>query len=281
MSKVIVVTGATSGVGKALTLELLKEGHQVIAIGRNPQKLNDLENHVDDYKETLHLLRADFSSLSSVKHCSNSIKELFSDGIDVLINNAATVPKKRTLSEDHIEMQFQVNHLVPFMMSHLLLPLLEKKEGIIITTSSNAHKKAKFKENDLETTKKYHVLRAYARTKLYNIMFTISFNERYQSSNVKAYAVHPGVVNTAIGTKNTSKLYAMIWKWYTKRGISPKEATKTFIDIIDAKITTSDAVYFYRSKKHDYAEDKFNYEDQTTLWEYSLNKLKENSADIV
>ncbi len=279
MSKSIVVTGATSGVGKALCLALLQANNEVIALGRNPQKLNALEREAGDYKQNLHLYRADFNDLSNVRSVTNTIIETFDSGIDVLINNAATVPKKRTLSQDNIEMQFQVNHLVPFMMSDMLVSLLEKKEGIIITTSSNAHKKAKFDANDLEVEKKYHVLRAYARTKLYNIMFTLSFNEYHKSKNVKAYAVHPGVVNTSIGTKDTSKLYAFLWRWYTKRGISPKEASQTFIDIINKKITTNDAIYFYQSSNHDYAAEKFSYQDREMLWDYSLNKIKENSAE--
>ena len=277
-AKRIIVTGATSGIGRALVIELVKRGDDVIAIGRNPSKLNSLREDCAKLSGTLHLYRCDFKSLANVASLIRSLHEDYESGIDVLVNNAAIVPKKRTLSDDNLELQFQVNHLVPMMMSLKLKDLLEKRSGLIITTSSNAHKKAKFDKDDIEVSKKYHILRAYGRTKLYNVMFTLGFNQRFAADSIRAYAVHPGVVSTEIGTKDTSKLFAFLWKLYTKTGLKPHEATKTYIDLIDGQIPENKHPYYYKSRPHEHEDKGFKPEDIDVLWEYTEKRIKEKSA---
>jgi len=277
-AKRIVITGATSGIGKALCLQLLMRGEDVIAIGRSAEKLSALNESSKGFPGRLHVYKADFKSLKSVVKMVESLKSDYQSGIDVLINNAAIVPKKRTLSDDGIEMQFQVNHLIPFYMSMALKDLLQKRKGIIITTSSNAHKKARFVGTDIEVKNNYHALRGYARTKLYNVMFTKSLNEHLDNTSIKAYAVHPGVVSTEIGTKNTSKLYAAMWKLYTKRGMKPEEATQTYLDLMYGTIETNKHFYFYKSQPHLPNENHFTTQDRKLLWNYSLKLLKEKSA---
>ncbi|MFW5841918.1 MAG: SDR family NAD(P)-dependent oxidoreductase [Bacillota bacterium] len=230
MKKRIVLTGMTSGIGKALVYKLVRDGYEVIGIARNETRLNDVALALKDAPGIFYPVVADFMSLTAVKAAVNTIYQRFSNGFDVLINNAALVPKPKLLTEDGFEAQYQVNHLIPVYLIESLLPLLKKADGMVITTSSDAHKRAKFDQNDLEGLKKYHSVRSYCRTKLYNVMMTNYYNDLNQT--IPFYAVHPGRVKTEIGTKNTSKLYAFLWRLFTRKGFEPEETVSTYLMLI-------------------------------------------------
>lgn len=259
--KTIVLTGMTSGIGEALFYDLAKKHHRVIGIGRNTQKLQAIKADLKSYNVTT--ITADFSDFSSLKALVKTLEETVGKGIDVLINNAAIVPSKKHTTRDDFEMQYQVNHLSVAYLSLALIPLLKKQGGRIITTASNAHKRAKFDKNDIEATKKYHPLRSYMRTKLYNIMLMKSLNETIlKDTNIKAYAVHPGLVKTPIGTKNATQFHAFFWRIFTKRGIHPTKALKSYQYLINAE-THPKNLYYYQEEAIEYARliDNASYRD--------------------
>ena len=274
MSKTIVITGMTSGVGRALCEYFLDRGETVIGISRNQAKLEEVKDAFKLLEGTLHTYQADFKDLDAVEGVIKQVTKDFSDGIDMLINNAALVPKKKTITKDGFETQFQVNHLVPVKMSHGFFELLKKRQGTIITTSSNAHLKAKFNPADLEGTKRYHALRSYARTKLYNVMTTLMINDHYAIKHgMKAYAVHPGLVQTEIGTKETSKLYAWLWRKYTKRGITPKEAVFTYAFLVYEEDPKTTIPYFYKSQPYPYSTVARAQENLVVVFNDACHKL--------
>ncbi len=216
----IVITGVTSGIGRALLLRLNQEGHHVIGVARSKEKLEQLNPLL---KTPFELIQADLSQTKEVKKAAQKILKEH-DRIDVLINNAATVPGALVVSEEGHEMQFQVNHLAVVTMTHQLLPTLEKSNGLIITTSSDAHKPAKYHKNRIQRLKKYSLMGAYSETKLYNLLFTKAFN-RIVDTNIFACAVHPGLVNTDLGGKrykrHDAKVLAIFSKtWHHTRGIN-------------------------------------------------------------
>ncbi len=267
MQKTILITGVTSGIGKALFEHLQHQGHFVIGIGRNAAKLKLLA-HKSETPEQHLLLTCDLASFSAIEKTIETVKQKFKDGLDVLINNAAVVPKNKKMTEDGFEMQYQVNHLAVAKLSFGLLSLIRKKQGRIIITSSNAHKRAKFDVDDLEATGKYHPLRSYMRTKLYNIMFAMSLREK---ENVPVYAVHPGLVKTEIGTKDTSKLYAAIWRLFTSRGIRPEKAVSTYTYLVEA--AHPEALYYYRSKPEKYLAVIDDAAARQLLWRETLKAI--------
>ena len=171
--KKIVITGVTSGIGRALLLRLNQDGHHVIGVARSKEKLEQLKPLL---KTPFDLIQADLSQTKEVIKAAQKIQKEH-DLIDVLINNAATVPGALVVSEEGHEMQFQVNHLAVVTMTHQLLPILEQSNGLIITTSSDAHKPAKYHKNRIQRLKKYSLMGAYSETKLYNLLFTKAFNE--------------------------------------------------------------------------------------------------------
>ena len=264
--KKIIITGVTSGIGRALLIRLNQEGHHVIGVARSQERLNLLTPLL---KAPFDLIQADLSQTNDVIKAAKEIKKQH-ERIDVLINNAATVPGSLVLSDDGHEMQFQVNHLAVVTMTHELLPTLEKANGLVITTSSDAHKPAKYHQNRIERLKKYSLMGAYSETKLYNLLFTKAFN-RFVETNVFACAVHPGLVNTDLGGKDTKGMMQKVWRFLARRGITPEASTQTYVDLIDGTL-----------KNHEYVSDRkpskptkvaLNTSHQDHLWHHTNTLL--------
>lgn len=268
MKKRIVLTGMTSGIGKALVYQLVREGYEVIGIARNENRLNAVTEDLKDAPGLFYPVVADFMSFKAVKEAVNKVYQRFSNGFDVLINNAALVPKPKIMTDDGFEAQYQVNHLVPVYLIESLLPLLKKADGMVITTSSDAHKRAKFDPNDIQGLKKYHSVRSYCRTKLYNVMMTNYYNDINDS--VPLYAVHPGRVKTEIGTKNTSKLYAFLWRLFTRKGLEPEETIPTYIYLMTKRPSPG---YYHMEKPLNTKKEAENRQYIDTLMKQTLSQI--------
>ena len=273
--KKIVITGMTSGIGKALFEYLVQHNYYVIGMSRSQEKLDHIHQILTEKGHSnFELHQADFLSFNDIDRIIKTLKSSHQTGIDILINNAAMVPKKKVFTQDGFERQFQANHLAVFKISFGLLELLEKKQGQIITTASNAHRLAKYKKANIDGTKFYHSVKTYGKTKLYNIYFTSAFNEFIQpKTNINAIAVHPGLVKTNIGTKDTSKLYAWFWEKFTKRGITPEQAILTYIDLIEENIKEKDHFYFSKSQPERLSKTALNKANRNDLWLKTLKLL--------
>lgn len=189
--KTIVITGASDGIG-AYASKILKElGHNVVIVGRNKEKTINVANSLSC---PYHI--ADFSKLEDVKRLANELQSY--PKIDVLINNAGAVFDKRIETEDGFEKTFQVNVLSQFLLTNLLMDkLVESKATIIQTTSMATNLFAKnFDINDIQTTKDYSPLKAYAHSKLCNVLFTKELNKRFANKGIKAVAFEPGIPRT-------------------------------------------------------------------------------------
>jgi len=273
--KTIVITGVTSGIGKTLMMALLEQGHTVIGIARSRTRLFALEA---DFKEkgyrSYALFKADFESLSDIRDVIGSITKRYPKGIDVLVNNAARMTKAMNTTSDGFEVQFQVNHLAPVLLTHGLLPLLKETEGTIITTASNAHRRTKYDPDDLEATRSYSPFRSYCRTKLYNILATRALRDLVlPKTGVKAYAVHPGLVRTPIASKDSSPLYRFsFWLFMKTRGIETDEAITTYIDLIDHG-APDDVFYIHDSKPGKLSKDALDDANRDDLWTKTLDML--------
>lgn len=266
--KTIIITGVSSGIGKALIHHFTKKGERVIGISRNREKLDHVLDELNEAYPNHHtvMMTCDFSSFRDMKRTVENIKEGYKDGIDVLINNAAIVPKAKKFTVDDFEMQFQVNHLAVAYFIESLKDLVIKKSGRVITTSSDAHKRARFVSTDLEALSKYHSFRSYCRTKLYNVLYTLYLRKIHQKDAITFYAVHPGRVKTEIGTKDTSLLYKIFWKIFTRKGFYPEEVVATY-DYLVYEMNIPNDAYFYQSaplSMSDAARDEIN---QSFLYE--------------
>jgi NAD(P)-dependent dehydrogenase (short-subunit alcohol dehydrogenase family) len=239
--KVIVITGATSGIGLATAKELAGRGAYIIGTGRSEERCRKAEKEVRQlYPDaSVIYLTADLSSLAEVSSLASDIRtRLSQDGrsaIDALINNAGTVSSWYISTVDGFELQFAVNHLAPFLLTHELMPLLEQSQaGTVICISSGSHYRTRLRWNDIMLRKHYNTLMAYKQTKLANVMFVTELNRRLSSSGsrVKAFAVDPGLVNTDIGLKGTSGIVKKVWQLRSRGGTPPEQPARSVAYIV-------------------------------------------------
>ena len=171
--KVCLVTGATSGIGRVTAGALAARGATVVIAGRNPAKVEEAAAQITAAtgNDSIQYLLADFADLQQVEEMAAAFKERY-NRLDVLVNNAGTYFNRRHIL-DGVEMTFLVNHLAPFLLTNLLLEVLKASAPArIITVSSDAHKYDQMNFDDLSFKRGYFGMRAYARSKLANILFT-------------------------------------------------------------------------------------------------------------
>ena len=188
-SKVIVITGASDGIGAAAARSLAKAGHQVVAVGRSPDKTNRIaaELGADSYV-------ADFADLGAVRALGATLQAKYPQ-IDVLANNAGGVSsaRSRQVTVDGHERTFQVNYLAPFLLTTLLLDTLTESGATVISTSSVGHRLIRIDLSDLDSEKHYKGVDAYNKTKLAQILFTRELDRRYRSRGLASVAFSPGL----------------------------------------------------------------------------------------
>jgi NAD(P)-dependent dehydrogenase (short-subunit alcohol dehydrogenase family) len=202
--KTIVLTGATSGIGKEVALQLLKLGHRLVLGVRNMQKAEKARDELIKLagNNLLDFIQVDFADLESVKRFASDINEKHNT-LDVLINNAGTWEVEFAETVNGIETNLQVNHLSPMLLSLELIPLLQKsKRSRIINTSSGAHRRNILNLEDLEFRKsRYDGIASYSQSKLLNILFSLELKNRVEHLDISVNTVHPGYVKTDLFQK--------------------------------------------------------------------------------
>src|SRR5215203_3003539 len=200
--KVCLITGATSGIGKATAMGLANMGASVVIVGRDRGRG---EAALAEIKErsanaSVDLLLADLSSQEEVRWLADEFKEAH-PRLDVLINNAGVIRSKRVSSADGIEMTFAVNHLAHFLLTNLLLDLLKATAPSSIVNARSLHDgNPPIDFDDLQGEKGYKTAKAYGQSKLANVLFTYELARRLEGSGVSANRLHPGVVGTNLGS---------------------------------------------------------------------------------
>lgn len=268
--KTTVITGPTSGIGKETALALAKKDHALYLLVRNMEKGEELRKELaaKTGNEAIHVIRCDMADLQSVREAAEELKKkLFN--INVLINNAGSAFPVRKFSRDSFEITFAVNHLGPFLLTESLMPLLQKGHARIINVASEAHRSAKPDFDDLKMERSYTGFKAYGITKLFNIYFTKSLAEKYQQTGITAFALHPGVVKTAIWNKTTGFLKLLTWLMKPFM-ISAKQGAETIIYLAtQPKLDKQNGLYFKKCKVAKTAPNADNVVARNRLWEIS------------
>ena len=198
--RVCVVTGATAGIGQATAAALAAMGATVVLVARNADKARATREQIirSAGHARVETVIADLAIQSQVRAAAREIRTRY-PAIHVLVNNAAIYTKKRQETPDGMEMQLAVNHLAPFLLTHLLLDALRAgAPARVVNVSSEAHHHASFSWDDIQMRRKYGAFRAYSNAKLFNILFSREMARRVPAGEVTANALHPGVVGTAL-----------------------------------------------------------------------------------
>lgn len=272
MTKTILITGATSGIGLETALALAKLNYKIFLTSRDKAKGEKVKTQIvsETGNSDITILECDFNSLKSVQSCALNFLQQ-SEKLDILINNAGTWENSRSETKDGIETTWAVNHLAPFLLTNLLLPTIKKTPGArIINTSSTLHK-GKIKFDDPEFKKGFVGYLAYQQSKLANILFTKELAKHLQGTGVTVNVLHPGIVKTNLIGRNVA-----IAKWIIGLfQITAKEGAQTTI-----YLATSDEVkdvtgeYFAKSKLTKTGGQTNDMEAAEQLWKISLEYVK-------
>jgi NAD(P)-dependent dehydrogenase (short-subunit alcohol dehydrogenase family) len=222
--QVVVITGASDGIGAAAARLLKAKGDQVIIVGRSPEKTERVARQLD-----CPFYLADYSNFDEVRALAARLKKEVPH-IDVLANNAGGRMGGRLITIDGNELTLQVNHLAPFLLTTLLLDNLVASKATVITTSSSANRGAGTLDlNDLNLENGYSADRAYAKAKLMNILFTKELHHRYHHAGINAACFHPGIVRTNFSAEfggSFSLLYTTAFNVVLR---SPEKGAETLV----------------------------------------------------
>jgi NAD(P)-dependent dehydrogenase (short-subunit alcohol dehydrogenase family) len=206
MSRTIVITGASDGIGAAAARQLHQDGHEVIVVGRSPQKTQGVAREIG-----ARCFIADFSRLDDVRRLASDLDRAY-PRIDVLANNAGGIFDAGAKTVDGFETTFQVNHLAPFLLTRLLLDKLLASRAAIIQTASSAAWFGKINLADLDLDANFSSMRAYCASKLENVLFTRELHRRYHDQGISAAAFHPGVIASNFAN-DTNSFIRFITQW--------------------------------------------------------------------
>lgn len=268
--KLILITGATAGIGEAAAYALAAQGHELILIGRNREKAEKVVGQIrtQTCNQAIHYLLADFSDLAQVHQLAEQVKTQFPK-LDVLVNNAGAVFMRRYKTKYGVEKTFLVNHLAPFLFTNLLLDHLQA-QARIINVSSRSHISGQLDFNDLNFDEFYFGIAAYGRSKLANVLFTYELVRRLGEQRITVNALHPGRIGTDIFKGDLSTIGPLI-KWLVSRiALTPEQgADNTIYLATSAEVEGVTGKYFV--KREAVSSSPLSYDEDLAkrLWEVS------------
>jgi NAD(P)-dependent dehydrogenase (short-subunit alcohol dehydrogenase family) len=241
----VVLTGATRGIGRAATIDFVRQGAEVAIVGRESERVRAVaqEARAAVAGATVHEHVADLMLMADVRRLAQEVRDRY-EHIDVLANNAGALFASRAETPEGLERTFALNHLAPFLLTNLLRDRLAG--GRVVTTASDAHKSGRLNLEDLQSEKSYAAMRVYGTSKLCNILFTRELAKR--APELHANCFHPGVVRTGFGKNENG-----IWKVLTTVGApffrSPQRGARSLLWLsLSAEATTLTGEYLEDEK---------------------------------
>ncbi|XP_058125419.1 retinol dehydrogenase 13-like [Anopheles ziemanni] len=198
--KVVIVTGANTGIGKETAHALARRGAHVYMACRDMKKCEEARQEIvlDTRNPQVYCRECDLASMQSIREFAKQFKAE-QPRLDILINNAGVMRCPRTLTKEGIEMQLGVNHMGHFLLTNLLLDQLKlSAPSRIVVVSSLAHTRGRIAVEDLNSANSYDEAKAYEQSKLANVMFTRELARRLEGTGVTVNSLHPGIVDTEL-----------------------------------------------------------------------------------
>ncbi len=270
--KVCLITGATSGIGKATALGLARAGANVVLIARNAEQGETIRDEIRQRSgnEAIELFIADLSSQAAIRQLASNFLA-HHQTLHVLINNAGVMIGHRTTTVDDIETMLAVNYLAPFLLTNLLLDTIKTSAPARIINVASVPANIQIRLDDLQATRKYSGFRQYQHTKLALVLFTYELARRLQGTGVTVNCLHPGTVSTNI-LRNPPPLIGILAKVPLARlfFISPEKGAETSLYLATApEVEQVTGKYFI--KKREARSAKASYDEQVAqrLWQIS------------
>ncbi|WP_223652141.1 SDR family NAD(P)-dependent oxidoreductase [Hymenobacter psoromatis] len=261
--QIILVTGATSGIGEVTARELARQGAQVIILARNGNKAKQVQQEMIAATDNprIDVVLADLSVLQQVRDVAAQLHDKY-PRLDVLVNNAGLMfGSQREVSVDGNEMTLATNHFGPFLLTSLLFDLLQKSPASrIVNVASMAYRFSRPTLNDIQSEHAYSGMLEYGTTKLWNIMFTQELARRMRQkniTNVTTNCLHPGGVATNYGKQSGGWLSAVL-ALARPFMLSPEQGAETSVFLATSPSVAHTSGGFYSKKKPVPVKSKFN-----------------------
>jgi len=249
--KVVVITGATSGIGEIAAQRLAGMGARIVLVARDAARgqktLTRLPSIGSGAPHSIYY--GELSRISESKRVAAEIAAA-EPRIDVLINNAGALFGTRRLTADNLEETFATNHMAYFVLTlGLKANLLAASPARVVSTASDAHKGYTLDFDDLQAEKGYSAIRAYGRSKLCNILFTRELARRWSGKGVTANCLHPGFVATRFGDSSGGFLSSVVRIGKTLFAITPEKGAETIVYLASSPdVAAISGAYFYKCR---------------------------------
>ena len=270
-SPAVLVTGASSGIGRATALGLARMGAHVAIVGRDQERTEAAARDIRDAGGVMvDVLIADLSSQAEVRRiAAEALQRL--PRIDVLINNVGGYWNSRHVTADGLERTFAVNHLAPFLLTNLLLGRLKQSAPArVVTVSSNAHRTGRIDFDDLQGERSYSGSRAYDQSKLANVLFAYELARRLRGTGVTSNALHPGVVRTSFGADDPAGVQRFVVPLLRPLMKSPARGAATSIHLATApELEGVTGAFFANGRRTRSSKASYDESDAARLWRLS------------
>jgi NAD(P)-dependent dehydrogenase (short-subunit alcohol dehydrogenase family) len=269
--KTVLITGATSGIGTVTALELARKGANVVMMVRNATKGEEVRNTIirETGNDRVEVILADLAVLADVRRAAEQFKRQH-QRLDVLINNAGLFLNSRKESAEGYELTFATNHLSHFLLTELLREtLIASAPARVVTVSSEAHQGGHINFDNLHESRGYSGWRAYANSKLANVLFAYGLARRLAGSRVTSNTLHPGFVATGFGDGNGS-FVDFAFKLIRPFAKTPEQGAATSIYLASAaEVAGITGEYYVDSAPQRSNRESYDQAVQDKLWEVS------------
>ena len=269
----VIVTGATSGIGRATALGLATMGAHVAITGRDRGRTEAAAREIEATSGgSVDMVVADFSSQVEVRRLADELLGTL-PRIDVLVNNVGGYWHTRHVTVDGLERTFAINHLAPFLLTNLLLERLkESGPARVVTVASDAQSMGQIAFSDLQGERSYSGSRAYSQSKLANIMFTYELARRLGTASVTANALHPGLVSTSFGADDPSIIQRLVVPFMRPFMKTAARGAATSIQLASAAdLERVNGLYFRKSKPTKSSKQSYDRAAAKRLWDVSAD----------
>ncbi len=277
--KLVVITGATSGIGRVTALKYASMGADILCINRNIDKSNTLKQEIEDkYNVECHYIIADLSHLEDIHRCAKELLAIERD-INVLIHNAGVYLTKKEINSDGIEKVFTVHYLSSFIINYILMSKLQRQDSArIILVNSEGHRFAAWGLNldDINwERKRYAGFKSYGNAKLAQLLSMLVFDKYLSDGHVTINAMHPGAVKSESGGENGA-----LYQWYKRnileRNLKPADISAEALYYLGVSMEVEDirAKFFNLTTLEDPAPPALDMEVAEKLWKKSVELSK-------